>query len=55
MSNNDFILDDVVCKGHEKHIGACKYHTTHNCGSSELAGVRCIDPKKLELRGGLLI
>ena len=55
LFNPDFILDDVKCEGHEKHIGACNYHTIHDCLSSKLAGVRCIDPQKLELRGGLLI
>lgn len=54
LSNADFILDDVMCAGNEKHIGACNYHTIDNCGPTELAGVRCIDPQKLELRGGLL-
>ena len=54
LSNADFILDDVKCAGNEKHIGACNYHTIDNCVPSELAGVRCIDPQKLELRGGLL-
>ena len=54
LSNADFILDDVKCAGNEKHIGACNYYTIHNCAPSELAGVRCIDPQKLELRGGLL-
>ena len=50
----DFILDNVNCGGYEKHIGACDYYTVANCNVGELAGVRCIDPEKLELRGGLL-
>ena len=50
----DFILYNVNCYGHEKHIGACDYLTNDKCGSRQLAGVRCIDPKNIELRGGLL-
>ena len=48
----DFILDDVKCRGYESSIGECDYVTVDNCEDHELAGVRCIDPTTLELRGG---
>ena len=50
----DFILDNVSCNGHEKHVGACNYVTVDNCGPDEVAGVRCIDPTTIELKGGLI-
>lgn len=53
QSSVNFILDNVNCRGYESHIGACDYLTVANCGANEIAGVRCIDPRKLELKGGL--
>lgn len=50
----DFILDNVDCEGKEKHIGDCDYITVDNCRRQEIAGVRCIDPNIIELRGGLI-
>ena len=36
-----FIMDDVACNGSESDIMQCTYNPTHNCVSSEGAGVRC--------------
>ncbi|XP_043237122.1 uncharacterized protein LOC122389306 [Amphibalanus amphitrite] len=38
-----FYMDDVSCSGSESHLLACDYlgWGAHNCGSAELAGVRC--------------
>ncbi|XP_066928619.1 uncharacterized protein [Clytia hemisphaerica] len=47
----DYILDNVQCAGSESHLGQCKYHMVHNCGENEVAGVFCLDPASLELRG----
>ena len=39
--STDFIMDDVYCDGTESHIGLCTHIGTHNCGSTEGAGVIC--------------
>ena len=39
--SNDFILDDVQCRGDEVHIMQCVHAKRENCGSSEGAGVIC--------------
>jgi len=45
----DFIMDDVNCTGSEQTLFECNYNPSHNCGSTEGAGVMCATP---ELRGG---
>ena len=45
----DFIMDDVSCTGSEQTLFECNYNPSHNCGSTEGAGVMCATP---ELRGG---
>lgn len=52
-SRSDYILDNVKCNGQESHIGSCDYVTVHNCKLNEAAGVKCIDPKDIQLKGGL--
>ena len=34
-------MDDVICSGSEADVLDCPHITTHNCGASEGAGVRC--------------
>ena len=34
-------MDDVQCTGSETDIMDCPHNPSHNCGSSEGAGVRC--------------
>ena len=34
-------MDDVICSGSEADVLDCPHITTHNCGPSEGAGVRC--------------
>ena len=36
-----FILDDVMCEGHEESLFDCGHRRQDNCGGSEGAGVRC--------------
>ena len=40
-SDYDFVMDDVACSGSESNLQACSYLSTHNCGSTEGAGVVC--------------
>ena len=52
-TSNEFILDDVNCRGTEDNLGSCyDYITVDNCGSSEGAGVKCLDPYAVQLKGG---
>ena len=42
LSSNDFIQDDVKCLGHETNLLDCpSLINSHNCGTSEGAGVVC--------------
>merc|ERR1711862_76322 len=38
---NSFALDDIQCNGSETSLENCSYLTTHDCSSSEYAGVSC--------------
>ena len=49
--NDNFIMDNVKCYGDEEYLGQCDYETDENCDKGEVAGVLCIDPKSLEIRG----
>ena len=42
-STHDFIMDNVGCTGKETLITQCSFHThpQENCGSHEVAGVKC--------------
>ena len=40
--STNFIIDDVNCDGTEETLQDCSYNPTHNCGSSEGAGVICL-------------
>ena len=46
------MLDDVLCQGTEDNLGLCKYVTVDNCGCTEGAGVKCLDPFAVQLKGG---
>eukprot|EP00118_Oscarella_pearsei_P026045 m.309288 g.309288 ORF g.309288 m.309288 type:complete len:577 (+) comp45997_c0_seq1:262-1992(+) len=35
------LMDDVVCRGRERSIRACRYSASHNCNHKEDVGVRC--------------
>ena len=35
------VLDDVDCRGFEETLLSCQASSTHDCGHSEDAGVRC--------------
>ena len=39
--STNFIMDDVNCIGTEETLEDCNYSPSHNCGSSEGAGVIC--------------
>ena len=39
--SNDFIMDDVECKGDETNILLCIHTKRENCASTEGAGVIC--------------
>jgi len=39
--STNFIMDDVRCAGTELSLFQCTHSTSHNCGSTEGAGVRC--------------
>ena len=39
--NSPIVMDDVRCSGLEQGLLYCKRETTHNCKSSEAAGVIC--------------
>ena len=41
LNGDDFIMDDVQCKGAETNINDCYHSDKHNCGAGEGAGVRC--------------
>jgi len=49
---SNFRMDDVRCGGYESYIGECPHVTSNNCGSSEGAGVTCVDPTTVKLRSG---
>ena len=38
---SNFIMDDVNCQGDEEDLWDCAFRATHNCASSEAAGVIC--------------
>ena len=40
-SNYNFVMDNVACSGSESQLQTCSYSGSHNCGSSEGAGVVC--------------
>ena len=40
-TEDNFIMDDVVCKGTESSLEECSYNTKDNCGGEEGAGVIC--------------
>ena len=40
-NNEDFKIDDVLCRRNLFHIDECSYVTTHNCYSSEHVEVYC--------------
>jgi hypothetical protein len=42
-------MDDVHCEGHETSLFDCPNKTTHNCGQSERAGVRCLKPGDVDI------
>ncbi len=44
---SQFAMDDVACSGDERKIQDCTYNPRDNCGSSELAGVRCTRTSEL--------
>ena len=50
--SSDFLIDNVECKGTEATLRKCKYDTSNNCGGDEGAGVVCVDPDELKLKGG---
>jgi len=41
--STDFIYDDVQCNGNEEYIWECPHNPSHNCGSTEGAGVICFN------------
>ena len=43
ISDANFIMDNVVCSGHETDLAQCQHDTTHDCGRYEAAGVVCHD------------
>ena len=38
---DNFIFDDVSCRGNEKYLEDCPHKTTDDCGAGEGAGVIC--------------
>ena len=40
---DDFLLDNVECDGTEDSLFDCSHSTTDNCGSTEGAGVVCVN------------
>ena len=48
----NFRVDEVSCLGGEARLHTCKYQTRNDCGGGEGAGVYCIDPDRMVLKGG---
>merc|ERR1719209_1983063 len=48
----NFRVGQVHCQGPEQLLGDCSYEPRSNCGGGEAAGVVCVDPTRLNLRGG---
>ena len=44
---DNFIMDDVACKGTEDSLEDCRYHGIDNCEGKEAAGVICHGKKRL--------
>ena len=40
---NNFIINNVNCRGSENALLSCQYSKYHNCGVKEGAGVVCSD------------
>merc|ERR1719447_932760 len=47
----NFIMDNVQCSGHENSICDCTHISVHNCAGSEGAGVRCRRTPQVALVG----
>ena len=41
QGSGTILMDDVQCNGTESYLTNCTHITSHNCGHSEDAGVRC--------------
>ena len=41
QGSGTILMDDVQCDGTESYLTNCTHITSHNCGHSEDAGVRC--------------
>ena len=46
--SDDFMMDEVKCKGNEEKLLDCNYKTEDDCGGKEGLGVIC-KPKKGEV------
>ena len=54
ISSTNYLINEVRCNGSELTIHDCEYRTMNNCGKLSGAGVACVDPGRLSLKGGLL-
>lgn len=46
--SDDYLLDDVYCKGTESYLNECVYWTEHDCLKREEAGVICLNPEPIK-------
>lgn len=51
-TGDNFALDEVHCKGHERYVTECPHSKHDDCGRSEGAGVVCFEPKTVKLSQG---
>ena len=51
---DNFIMDDVACKGTEYSLEDCRYRGIDNCDGKEAAGVICHGKERLEKISGIV-